>query len=283
MVGVGVNADSDKLVLFGHGLTMPARFDLDHGISLESTAPTHNAEELAIGCGTFADYTAAIVGSGLTSFCIEVREDAGGKSLAAKGWNALWVFHLLSLACQAPCFPLYSRSSGVRPIYHSTNRNIITKPVDELVLATMNQLHWAKNHKSAFDSLISCPKFSAGMRCFGNAHYLPDFDMRVMLLWSGIEGLFSVHGELSHRIASYAALMFDGSDNEKIAYFSEVKKAYKDRSTAVHGGKRDENKMKKAYVISSLILSRLLARCVELGRVPTSDELDRLTVLKTVH
>jgi hypothetical protein len=38
-----------------------------------------------------------------------------------------------------------------------------------------------------------------------------------MLLWSGIEGLLSVDGELNRRLALYAALMLEGSADEKVA------------------------------------------------------------------
>ena len=35
------------------------------------------------------------------------------------------------------------------------------------------------------------------MRAYGNSHTLFDPDLRIMLLWSGIEGLLSVDSELT--------------------------------------------------------------------------------------
>jgi hypothetical protein len=54
---------------------------------------------------------------------------------------------------------------------------------------------------------------------YGNAHYLFDFDTRIMLLWAGIGGLLSVDAELSRRLALYAALLHKGTPAEKIAHF----------------------------------------------------------------
>jgi hypothetical protein len=121
------------------------------------------------------------------------------------------------------------------------------------------------------------------MRCFGNAHYLPDIDVRIMLLWAGIEGLLSVDAELSRRLAMYAALMIDATPDEKAEFFEEVKRAYSVRSQVVHGSKLKTDKLLRGYKSAARILIELLARCAELGRVPTPTELDRLAVGSTLH
>jgi hypothetical protein len=120
------------------------------------------------------------------------------------------------------------------------------------------------------------------MRCYGNAHYLFDPDTRIMLLWAGIEGLLSVDAELNRRLALYAALLHNGSTAEKIAYFKEVKNAYAIRSRAVHGGRATAETLRVGYQTSSNILMGLLVRCVELGRVPSTDELDALAVSQSL-
>ncbi|WP_327691120.1 hypothetical protein, partial [Aurantimonas sp. C2-4-R8] len=102
--------------------------------------------------------------------------------------------------------------------------------------------------------------------------------MRIMLLWSGIEGLLSVDGELTRRIALYSALMIEGSHDEKLRWFAEIKKAYGVRSKAVHGGTASKQILQDGYQQASRILVRLLVRCVELGRVPTPSELDAQTL-----
>jgi len=116
------------------------------------------------------------------------------------------------------------------------------------------------------------------MRCYGNAQLLPEHDVRIMLLWAGIEGLLSVDAELSRRLALYAALLFDGSPDEKAGYFDTVKKAYALRSRAVHGTTLKKPKLEEGSRTAGRILIGLIAKCVELGRVPSPSELDRLAV-----
>ncbi len=95
-----------------------------------------------------------------------------------------------------------------------------------------------------------------------------------MLLWSGIEGLLGVDGELRRRIALHAAILFNGSLEEKTNHFHQIKKAYDFRSKVVHGGKIDTEKLSAEYRFASNLLRGLLSTCVILKRVPTARELD---------
>lgn len=112
------------------------------------------------------------------------------------------------------------------------------------------------------------------MRYFGNSHYLFDFESRVMLLWAGIEALLEVDAEQSRRIALYCAIMLDADAAAKARYYDAVKKAYGVRSRVVHGKRLTKAARAKAYSTASDILVALLAKAVNLGRVPTQKELD---------
>jgi hypothetical protein len=116
------------------------------------------------------------------------------------------------------------------------------------------------------------------MRYFGNAHYLFDLDSRIMLLWAGIEGLLDVGSELRNRIALHATIMFDGDAAEKAAYFKKLRDAYDTRSKVVHGRVKHQKELEASYHFATLVLSRLLSKCVELGRIPTASELDHLAL-----
>lgn len=283
MVHIGVGSETYRLWILGHGLVIPERFEISDGVFVSPDTPSLDANTIADACVGFDDYASVISGSGIASFSLAVEGEAGSQDLLQKGWNSLWLFHLLSLACRSPCFSLYSISEGGKPRITRVNRNPFVPPLAEIHSATPAQLQWAKQYKAAFDSLVLVPEFGTAMRCYGNAHYLPDVDVRIMLLWSGIEGLLSVDGELNRRIALYTALMLDGTPSEKAAYFDEVKRAYGIRSRAVHGGGAAKEKLELGYRQASKILSGLLARCVELGRVPTPSELDRLAVTPTLR
>lgn len=278
MVSISVSADSTKVTIVGHGLKVNNRFELSEGIYLSSRINPLDIEKTAEGCRHFSDYAATLNGNEIASFLVEIEDVRGGKALASKAWNSLWLFHLLSVACRSPCFLLYSESDGEKPRFSATTRNPFVYPLQKIHIASSDQLEWAKKYKNTFDELILNPEFSSAMRCYGNSHYLPDNAVRIMLLWAGIEGLLSVDGELNRRLALYSALMLNGSAEDKIEYFEYVKKSYALRSRAVHGGNIKPKKLEQGYESASEILIGLLARCVEIGRVPKPAELDQLAV-----
>lgn len=113
------------------------------------------------------------------------------------------------------------------------------------------------------------------MKYFGNAHYLFDLEHKIMLLWAGIEGLFQVDAEQSRRIALYSAMLMGGNEQARSERFELVKKSYSLRSRVVHGASPTKDKLEAGYADATNLLADLLSRCVELGRVPSRDELDR--------
>ena len=281
MVGIFADANTTEIVILGHGLTIPERSELAPGILLEPSAPKVDLVAASASSRNSRDYLASVTASELATFCLRVQSGTG-KDLVERAWNALWLFHLLSLACASPCFSLCAIAKGKSEIYSAANRNVILGPLPVIAAASPAQIAWARESSAKFDRLVSDPAFSSAMRCYGNAHYLYDLDTRIMLLWAGIEGLLAVDAELNRRVALYAALMHKGSAEEKTAHFQAVKKAYAIRSRAVHGGKASPEKLKTGYQAASSILVGLLARCVEIGRVPSADELDALAVAQNL-
>ena len=282
MVGVQVRTSHRSVFIVGHGLVVDAPFQLTDEITVQPDPPKLTADEAASLCAGFADYAAVITGMDLATFCLQVHIDEGGRDLAILSWNALWIFHLLSVAARSPCFSLYTVSGTDNRICSAANRSSFIRALPTTPTIGEASLAWARDHLAAFDTLVGNQQFRAAMLCYGNAHYLPDIDVRVMLLWAGIEGLLSVDAELNRRLALYAALLLDGTPEEKARHFDRVKKAYGFRSRVVHGARLDPQKMSEGYATSAQILIGLLFRCVELGRVPTPDELDRAAVANTI-
>lgn len=209
----------------------------------------------------------------IATFSVRVEYAAGGKALAAKGWNALWIFSLLSLTCRSPVVSLYSVAKGLREP-NLANRNLVIRPAETIVWVSGEQLRWATAHHQRFDKLIADRQFSAALRYYNNAHYLPDLDARLMLLWAGIEGLLNVEGELRRRIALHAAILHDGDREQKLTLFRDIKRAYDIRSKVVHGAQAGDEKLASAAGFAGDLLVGLLRKMVELGRVPSTSELD---------
>lgn len=283
MSGVAASVDSKSVVILGHGLTIAEEIELTSGIFVSPNIPQLDLNATVAGCRHFSDYAAALHGSEIATFAMRIEHDDGGEALAIKAWNALWLFHLLSIACRSPCFPLYSVCDGAKPLFSATSPSPFVHALPCIHTATTADIGWARRHLAIFNELIDVPEFSAAMRCYGNAHRLPEHDVRIMLLWAGIEGLLSVDAELSRRLALYAALLLDGSPDDKENYFNHVKKAYALRSRAVHGTGLQKLKLEEGYRMAQNILIKLLAKCVELRRVPSSSELDRLAVSPIVR
>jgi len=97
-----------------------------------------------------------------------------------KGWNALWNFHLFSLAAESPVCSIFSVTPGTRPIFAAANRNVLMRRFADAKKISAERLVWARDNKKAFESLIGVPAFNQAMRCYGNSHYLFDDFVKLM-------------------------------------------------------------------------------------------------------
>lgn len=272
MVGVIVGKEATKVYIAGHGLAVTRNVELAPDVHL-SPKVVRQEDSFGTTALEFQTMAAVLAVQRVASFSIVVKDQTGGQTLAAKGWNALWIFNLLSLTCRTPIIPLYSASNDRPPKFSNANRNIFIKPLP-IVEATDDQLAWARNHYSAFVNLLSEGRFRSAQSYYNNSHYVLDHDARIMLLWAGIESLLDVDQELSRRIALHAALLLDGDSTEKVEHFRRVKRAYGIRSKVVHGSNSGKEGLGEAASFAGDILIGLLRKVVELGRVPSGAELD---------
>jgi hypothetical protein len=264
-----------RVWIVGHGLTVNDDFPLGPGVTISPETPGINDSFASRNLGELRTKVSVLAMQRLANFSLVVEEPSGGKALAVKAWNALWLFSLLALACRSPVMSLYSAPEGSSQ-FSVANRNVVINPLPAIVGVSTEQLGWAVENLDRFDALIGDDRFRAAQRYYNNAHYLFDDDAKIMLLWAGIEGLLDVEAELRRRIALHAAILHDGDAAEKAAYFAKVRKAYDVRSKVVHGAGAHKEALTKAYGFASQILVDLLRKAVELGRVPAAAELDQL-------
>lgn len=259
--------------LVGHGITIEAEREITPGITVSGQAPTNDSSFGSRTVGELRETLNVMSMEPLADFSLRIIDDRGGQALAAKTWNALWIFHLLALACRRPVMPLYCAANhGTR--FTLANRNLIIHRLPSVAPASDADLSWATVHFDAFHGLLDENRFQNAVRCYGNAHYLFDDDAKIMLLWAGIEGLLDVDSELRRRIALHAAILLDGTPAEKALYFEHVKKGYDVRSRVVHGSSVKPEMLQQGYELAGDVLLTLLRKCVELGRVPSALELD---------
>lgn len=278
MVGIATAPNSKTITILGHGIKFSRKFEITEGIHIDPSVPLLDTDNIADRVDALYEFSAILTMGAMANFSVVVEHPSGARELAAKAWNALWKFHYLSLACATPCFSLFSLSGNEKPVYAIANRNLIINTLPNIHTATNEQINWAKLHWVNFERLINDQRFTTALLYYANAHYLFDVEPRIMLLWAGIEGLLDVNGEQRRRLALYTALMLKGSHEEKYAHFNKVKKAYDVRSKIVHGAKDKNERLNEHYQFVGKILVMMLARCVELRRVPTPDELDKISV-----
>jgi hypothetical protein len=280
MTKVIASADSQVAFIAGHGVLVPEEFVIAPGITIRSNPPRFDLQVLANGCETLSEYAVVHGMMEYASFYLEIREDAGGEELAVKTWNSLWLFPLLSIACQCPCTSLYSWSGSQKVSFSvSTPFTAFRKPEDP-IQASNDQLSWARTYIASFDAIQKDETFITALMSYSNSHHLFGNRPRIMQLWSGIECLFKVSSEISRTLAMYSALLLEEGDaNSRYKCFKEIKKDYSVRSKVVHGTIEDEDVLRQAYTRASKLLARLLSRCVELSRVPTTEEFDRAALV----
>lgn len=264
---------SNFVHLVGHGITVAADREIAPGITVSGHAPTNDSSFGSRTVGELRETLNVMSMEPLADFALHITENKGGAALAAKTRNALWIFHLLALACRRPVMPLYCAANhGTR--FTLANRNLVIHRLPSVALASDDDFDWATANFDKFHTLLDESRFQNAVRCYGNAHYLFDDDAKIMLLWAGIEGLLDVDSELRRRIALHAAILLDGNPAEKALYFQRVKKGYDVRSRVVHGSGAKPDMLKQGYSLAGEVLLTLLRKCVELGRVPSASELD---------
>lgn len=280
MTSVIASADSKIAYIAGHGILVSEEFALAPGITIRPNPPHFGLQVVADGCETLSEYAVVLAMMEFADFYLEIQEQAGGKELAAKTWNSLWLFPLLSIACQSPCTSLYSWSGSQEIRFAAATPHTAFRTPDDPIQASSDQLAWARTNLSNFEAIQKDRTFTAALMSYSNSHHLFGYKPRILQLWSGIECLFRVSSEISRTLAMYSALLLEESDvNLRYKCFKEIKKDYSVRSKVVHGTIEDEDVLKEAYTRASMLLVRLLLRCVELSRVPTTEELDRAALV----
>jgi hypothetical protein len=186
MVGVVVGEEATKVFIAGYGIAVDEDFELASGVSV---SPKVIRQEDSFGSSTGRDLqtmAAVLAAQRIATFSIVVGDEAGGPALAAKGWNALWLFGLLAIACRVPVISLYSASNDPLPKFSNANRHLFIRPIG-IGKASENDLAWARDNYASFDSLLAEARFRSAQRYYNNSHYVIDDDARIMLLWAGIE------------------------------------------------------------------------------------------------
>ena len=169
MIQIVVSKTAKSAIIAGHGVEVPLRFQVTDGVYLDPALPHPSPKQLEAATDSFREYAAIFSMLEIATFSIEIIEPSSAKALADRVWDALWLFHLASLASNSPTFSLYACSAGTKQFYCVANRNLVVSPLKTIPTMTIEQMEWMKLHYPAFRSLIKDGRFATAMRYFGNS------------------------------------------------------------------------------------------------------------------
>ena len=137
-----------------------------------------------------------------------------------------------------------------------------------------SDLKWVGENLLQFAQLLEIPSFRLAVESMATHQHQANDRMMVAMLWSGIESLFSIQIELSFRLATFVATALESPGERRRDLYRRMKKLYGVRSKAVHGSKLSVQNIHEHVVEVRQILSRLLCSFIEIGKVPSEDEIE---------
>lgn len=142
------------------------------------------------------------------------------------------------------------------------------------VVVTENDLLWVENNIIVFVELLEVQCFRFAVEALSTCSFQSSRRMSSALIWSGIESLFNIKGELKFRLATYIASLLEARGQARVDMYKKITKLYDFRSKAVHGDSVTDTDVSEHICLIRVILSRLLCKIVELGKVPSKLELE---------
>lgn len=141
---------------------------------------------------------------------------------------------------------------------------------------SVDDLAWSHDRLAAFAELIGQEKFRLAVDCLCTHQQEGSLRMTTASLWAGIEALIGVTSELSFRISALVATYLEDRGEKRMALYRRMKSLYQFRSKAVHGEAATDDALHSHVTEVRVILSRLLQKILEEGRVPIGKDWDEM-------
>lgn len=199
------------------------------------------------------------------------------KALATLVWNAGWDALLLSAVFATEISQNIESESPAGEVSGQTALRVTNAHLyggrREPIEIDESDCLWLEQHFLSARELLGNEAFASSMHCLASYHWHPHPRSRLALLWAGIEGLFKIESELTFRLSLTAAKFLEPHDRDAArATFIAIKRLYKHRSLAVHGGKLKGNNTVLVSE-SAQLLQSLVRRCIEFQALPDVDAL----------
>jgi len=140
-----------------------------------------------------------------------------------------------------------------------------------------DDLNWIFENLSIFTLLNETnPAYTLAVDSLCQHNHQTNLRMAAAMLWSGIEALFGIKGEITHKLALYVAAILEQPGEARFQLFRKTKEEYNTRSRVVHGESTDLEKIRQHIIFTRGLLSRLVCRITENQGIPSIDGLDRI-------
>ncbi len=274
---MGIVGKGNETYIYINGITISRNIVLGNGIILEPAKCSSSPDTIIKTSKSEIDMGIAILFLRQTSCQLHIKAN-NPKELATKAWNSQWDIILISalvnaasgfnIQCNVPAESFNSESQLNITNYHLKGFSK-SKPY---LLSEKESLFIENNIENARE-LLNNADFSNAISSLYSYIWHPHPRIQLAVLWSGIEGIFSISNELVFRLSLYIAQFLSPENkNKRREIFENVKTLYKIRSKAVHGEKI-KGDTKKAIEGSIKLLKDLLWKIIEINEMPNPDNL----------
>jgi len=189
--------------------------------------------------------------------------------------QASWIALLLRFATDTTVTITLSSSAGLQKVKAGEVRARLLEPIRRLHEGTTVGLETAEWLRDNWHTSLHLSDNETLMFVLGAIYHShrSSEELGLVSVWSALERLFSSNAaELKYRVCMNIAAFLEPPGEERYHKFKYLTKLYDARSAAAHGS---PVKRAAAYMDSATIASQAILRIIELGRVPTTDDLEK--------
>lgn len=258
-------------------------FDLGHGVTLSRTYihlmshPMLAFEPASVGKPHPVPWQQIEAKRGTTAIDLHAQLSIPRSPDDEKAHNnwASWIALLLRFATDTTVTITISFPDELEKVRSGEVRAHLLEPIRRLHEGTTigrETAEWLRNNWYSSLHLSENETLMFALGAIYHSHRSSE-ELGLVSVWAALERLFSSNAaELKFRVCANIAAYLEPPGEERYQTFKYLTKLYDARSAAAHGS---EVKRPDAYMDSASIASQAVLRIIELGRVPTKDDLER--------
>jgi hypothetical protein len=150
-------------------------------------------------------------------------------------------------------------------------RRVVTEESEPL---GMEDAEWIAQNFLQLLKLRANERFHFALDCLSSNYGESDYRMMTASLWAGLEALVGIRHELRFRLSAVLAALVRTPGVERLALYRNVRQLYDVRSQAIHGATLSPTDFRQHVVAARQLLADCLMAIVELGRLPSTSELE---------